>query len=187
MGKNTPSTIDRLPTELKELIGKLRREGRTIDEIRSKLFELDADVSRSALGRHVKSLAEVQIDMRRSRDMALALVGQFGEELDDKVARANLELMQSHVMRVMSSVIENEQGEMVLPVFSPKELMELSRSISSIASAAKTQDDRIEKAVKRATEQARQEAATNAVTAARAQGLSAAGVQAIRHAVLGDA
>jgi hypothetical protein len=185
MAKNTPSTIDRLLPDLQELIARLRREGRTIDEIRGKLLELDVEVSRSALGRHVKSLAEVQIDMRRSRELAIALVGEFGEDQDDKLARANLEMMQSHIMRVMSSVVENEDGQLGLPVFSPKELMELSRSISAVAGAAKTQDDRIDKAVKRASEKATLVAADNATKAARAAGLSTDGVNAIRYAVLG--
>ena len=51
-----PSTIQRLPTEVRELIAELREEGRTIDEVLEKLRELRLDVSRSALGRHVKQL-----------------------------------------------------------------------------------------------------------------------------------
>tara|TARA_B000000460_G_C21481316_1_gene377159 strand:- start:26 stop:271 length:246 start_codon:yes stop_codon:yes gene_type:complete len=77
--RDTPSSIDRLLPSIQELIGRLRREGRTIDEIRAKLMELDVDVSRSALGRHVKSLADVQRRMRDSREIANALVNQFGD------------------------------------------------------------------------------------------------------------
>ena len=50
------STIKRLPKAIQERIGELREAGRTIDEILAKLAELDVEVSRSALGRHVKAL-----------------------------------------------------------------------------------------------------------------------------------
>ena len=49
-----PSTIDRLPDAIKALIGKLRGSGRTIDEIRDKLLELEVSIPRSTLGRCTK-------------------------------------------------------------------------------------------------------------------------------------
>jgi len=61
------STVDRLPPEVRELIERLRGNGRTIDEILAKLRDLDAEVSRSALGRHIKLL-----DARKPGDLSLA-------------------------------------------------------------------------------------------------------------------
>lgn len=60
-----PSSISRLPAEIRDKIGALRAEGRTIDEIVAKLEELNVDVSRSALGRHCKRLESVQANIRR--------------------------------------------------------------------------------------------------------------------------
>ena len=71
-----PSSIDRLPEEIRAAIGKLRTQGRSIDEILAHLGTMDVEVSRSALGRHVKRLATLQERMRSSREMAL--IGPVG-------------------------------------------------------------------------------------------------------------
>lgn len=184
---NRPSSIDRLLPDIQELIATLRRNGRTIDEIRSKLLELDVDVSRSALGRHVRTLGEVQERMRQSRAIADALVSKFGDEPDTKLGRANIELMQSIVMQTMTAIdIDEETGEAKPVTFSAEDVMFLARSLQSLASAAKTDTDRIERLEKRAAERATKEAAEKATTAARSKGLSKETVEAIRFAVLGS-
>ncbi len=182
-----PSSIDRLLPDIQELIAQLRRKGRTIDEIRAKLLELDIDVSRSALGRHVRTLGEVQERMRQSRAIADALVSKFGDEPDTKLGRANIELMQSIVMQTMTAIdIDEETGEAKAVTFSAEDVMFLSRSLQSLASAAKTDVDRIERLEKRAAEKATKEAAEKATKAARSKGLSKDTVEAIRFAVLGS-
>lgn len=138
--RQTPSSIDRLPVELRELIGRLRDQGATIDEIRAKLNELDADVSRSALGRHVKGLAEIGAQMRRSREIATSLVNQFGEESDNKVARFNIEMMHGVVMRLLTG--EDETGEMGAVTLDAEEVLQLSRSLQSLAGADKINAER---------------------------------------------
>ena len=121
--------------------------GRTIDEIMAKLAELDVDVSRSAVGRHVKGLAAIAERMRHSRAVAEALVGQFGDQPDNRLARVNLELMHSVVMQTISAAeIDEVTGEAKPIIFSPEDAMFLSRSLQSLASAEKTNTDRIMKA-----------------------------------------
>lgn len=189
--KNTPSTIDRLLPQLQELIGSLRGQGRTIDEIRAKLLELDADVSRSALGRHVRTLADAQVTMQRSRQIAEALVAKFGEESDDKLARLNIELAHGLVMRLLlATQIDPETGETVPIVLSTEDALFLARSVQSLTSAKKANNSEtrtmIKDAEERAARKATKEAAENATTAARAKGLSKETVDAIRLAVLGS-
>ncbi|WP_066667367.1 MULTISPECIES: phage protein Gp27 family protein [unclassified Sphingomonas] len=182
--KQTPSSIDRLPRELRELIGELRRDGRTIDEILEKLRELDANVSRSALGRHVKSLGEIAERMQRSRQMAEALVNKFGDQPDNKLARINLELMHTVVMETITAAeVDPETGEARSITFSPEQAMFLARAMQSLASAEKANDDRITKA----RDRERKEAAEKAGAAAKSKGLSADTVDFIRQAVLGTA
>lgn len=183
MAKATPSSIDRLPASLRELIGTLRRDGRTIDEIHAKLQELDATVSRSALGRHVKTLAVVQERMRQSRAVADSLVAQFGDEPDNKLARANIELMHSVVMQTVMAAADatDDNGEATPVTFDPEQVMFLSRSLQSLASAEKANSERILKAVERATKQA----ADKAGKAAKAKGLTKDTVEFITNAVLG--
>lgn len=140
--RRSPSSIDKLPPEVRELIGQLRAEGITIDAILAKLHELGADVSRSALGRHIKGLAEVGEQLRRSREIATALVSRFGEEPDNRVARLNIELMHGIVMQMLTSAAEDETGEPGPVSFNPEEAMFLARSLQSLASAQKSDADR---------------------------------------------
>ena len=143
MGKprrQMPSSIDRLPVELRELIGRLRDQGATIDQIKAKLDELDAEVSRSAIGRHIKGLAEIGAQMRRSREIATALVGQFGEEPDNRVARVNIEMMHGVVMRLLTG--EDENGAMGAVTLDAEEVLQLSRSLQALAGADKTNAER---------------------------------------------
>ena len=185
--KNTPSTIDRLLPELQELIGALRGQGRTIDEIRAKLLELDVEVSRSALGRHVRSMADAQVTMQRTRQMAEALVAKFGDQPDDKIARLNIEMAHGLLMRLMLETdVDQETGESSPIILSPEDAMFVARAVQSLTSASKVTEDRLVKAVARATEKATKAAAENVTKAARAKGLSKELVDAMRHAVLGS-
>ena len=93
--------------------------------------------------------------------------------------------MHSVVMQTLTHMEEDEDGNVRPLMLDPKEAMFLASALSSLSTAAKSTDDRLEKAEKRAAMKATAEAAQKAVTAARAQGLSADGVAAIRHAVLG--
>ena len=182
-GRNTPSTIDQLPNELQELIGELRRRGATIDAILAKLHEMPeaAHISRSALGRHVKGLAETLEQIAHSRTVAEALVSRFGEEPDSKVARANVEIMHSLVMNTLTAVKTDEAGNPMPFILAPEEAMFLASAIQKLASAEKTNDDRIVKA----QEAALKAAANRAVTAAKSKGLSKETVDLIRYAVTG--
>lgn len=185
--RNTPSSIDRLLPDLQALIGQLRDRGRTIDEIRAKLLELDVEVSRSALGRHVKSLADAQVTMQRSRQLAESLVREFGAEPDDKMARLNIELAHGLLMRLMLSTnIDEETGEAGPILLSPEDAMFVARAVQSLASASKTTEDKVEKRIEKARSDATKEAAEKAVNAARAKGLSKDTVDAIRRSVLGS-
>jgi hypothetical protein len=139
---NRPSSIDVLPDEVKAAIGKLRLQGRTIDDILAHLHALDLEVSRSSLGRHVKKLAIIGERMKHSRDMATALVDRFGEEPDNRLARLNLEMMHALVLDVMTAQSTDEDGEPVPVTLDAEQVMFLSRSLQSLASAQKTDQDR---------------------------------------------
>lgn len=183
--KHVPSSIDRLPVELRELIGRLRDQGATIDQIKAKLDELDAEVSRSALGRHIKGLAEIGAQMRRSREIATALVSQFGDESDNRLARLNIELMHGVVMQTLTAAAEKaDNGEDAGPVtFGPEEVMFLAKAMQSLAGADKANADRT---LKMQAEFAKK-AAAEVAKVGKAKGLSADTIQAINHAVLGVA
>jgi len=145
--RRRPSSIDRLDPEIKDLIGKLRIDhGWTIDEIRSRLLELDptSAVSRSALGRHVKSLQEIGDDLRNSREVANALIAKVGDAPENKTAQLNIELMQSMLMTMMTSVNADGDGKAVK--FGPMEVMLLSKTLQQLSSAQKTNVDIVARA-----------------------------------------
>ncbi len=132
------STIDRLPKEIREELGRLREDGWTIDELLSKLQALrtegrhDLDVSRSAVGRYIQTMDKVGERLRRSRAMAEGLVRQLGDEPDTKITRLNIELGQSLIFDLMNG----EDGEGVK--LDPEQLMLLTTSLQKLASARKT-------------------------------------------------
>lgn len=181
--RRVASSIDKLPEELRSLIGDLRQQGVSIDDILEKLRELGADVSRSALGRHVKGLAEVGEQLRRSREIATALVSRFGEDADNRVGRLNIELMHGLVMQAITASVEGEDGASVPVTFNAEETMFLARSLQSLASAQKIDTDRL---LKVRTETAK-EAAKAVETVGKAKGLTKETMDAIKHAVLGIA
>jgi hypothetical protein len=180
--RRRPSSIDRLDPKIKELIGQLRIDhGWTIDEIRTRLLEfVDASKvpSRSALGRHIKSLEEIGAELRHSREVANALVAQLGEAPEDKTAELNIELMHTMVFRLLTSAQDDGQPLLI----DAESAMQLGRTLSSLAGARKTNREMIRKE----REEATKEAAKKAVDAAKSKGLSGDTVDFIRRAVLGS-
>lgn len=132
-----PSSIDKLEPELRELIGQLRERGFSIDKIRDKLLELDADISRSALGRHVKGLDELGERLRRSRQVADALVAKLGDAPESKQAQLNIEIMHGMVLEML----RGEDGAGIR--LDPESAMLLSRSLQALTSAEKAHGDMV--------------------------------------------
>lgn len=178
-----PSSIDRLPEEVREQIGRLRVQGRTIDEILAHLKTLDVEVSRSALGRHTKRLETLKERMQSSRDLALALADRYGDKPDNQLARLNLELLHSVVLQIVTASTPDDDGELQPVTFSPEDAMFLGRTLQSLASAQKTDSDR-QLIVRRETAKL---AANKAEEVGKARGISAETMAAIVHAVLGVA
>lgn len=176
-----PSTINKLPSEIKDMIAQLRDKGITIDEILEHLQNMGVEVSRSALGRHAKKIDQVAATIKRSQLLASAITDKFGSEESGKVSRGNLEFMHALIQKVM---IGGEDGEEI--VLDPKDAMFLATALEKLAKAEKSN---IETQIKVAEERARQEAtevaAEVAVTEARRQGLSADTVNAIKSKILG--
>ncbi|MBI1262965.1 MAG: DUF3486 family protein [Rhizobiales bacterium] len=135
-----PSKIDKLPSELKDVIGRLRERGRSIDEIFAKLQELDPDidVSRSGLGRHVQRIDTIGKRLRESRAVAEAVIDRLGASTDNRTARLNIELMHSNLMALLSA--EDDDGDAIQ--LDAKNAMFLAGALKDLASAAKTDQDR---------------------------------------------
>ncbi len=171
------SSIDKLPVELVGAITKLRDQGRTIDEILAYLADLQTQVSRSALGRHVKGLDEAIDRMRQSRIVAETLVDKLGDAPGSKQAQVNIELLHGVIMDFM---LKNEGG-----AHDPEGLMMLARALADIGRANKLNIDYVLAAEKRGREQAQREAAEAVDEVAKSGGLSAVTAQEIKAKIFG--
>ena len=182
--KSTPSTIDRLDPEVRELIAHLRiNKGWTIDEIRLRLaaMQLEDVPSRSALGRHVRGLADVSADLRQTQVYAEALAKEAGSKNAGQLLDVNAQLLHANMFKLM---VAEQDGEGIQ--LDSKQAKEFSEALRNLALMRKTELDVLEKAEKRASEKATKAAAESAVKAARSQGLSKETAEAIRIAVLGS-
>ncbi|MCM3419043.1 phage protein Gp27 family protein [Sphingopyxis alaskensis] len=182
--RHRPSSIDRLDHDVRELIGKLRMDhGWTIDEILQRLLDMGQSVSRSALGRHVRTLEDISAEMREAQAMATALAREVGDADQSRMLDVNAQLLQANMFKLMLAARE-EDGEGVQ--LTAKDAKAFADALRSIALTRKTDLDLLERAEKRAADRAKAEAAENATRAARAKGLSKETVESIRFAVLGS-
>lgn len=127
-----PSKVDRLPSELRDMIGRLRESGCTIDQILAKLRELDADIGRSGLGDYIRRFDGLRARLHASRAAAEAIMARLDEGGDDRVARLNISSLHSSVMDLMGG----EDGEAVS--LDPKTSKMLSETLRNLAQAART-------------------------------------------------
>lgn len=179
-----PSKIDRLGPDVRDLVGRLRDQGRTLDEIMEKLRELDIDAaalpSRTALHNHLQQAEAIAERLRMSRTAAEVAVRRLGESEPDKVTRLNIDLMHQAVFEMMSNL--GADGRPV--TLDPMQVMLLSKSLDHLGKASKDDVARTVAIEKRAAEKARAEAlkqvADVAGAVAKKAGLSKERVEELR-------
>jgi hypothetical protein len=187
-------TVDRLPPEIRDLIGKLReQDGYTLDDILLHLRRMEVDVSRSALGRYVRGMDELGEKLRRSRAVAEGLVRQLGDAPESKTARLNIELVHTAILDLFRNAEAggdgvDADGKAAL-AGNPQGAMMLAKALEHLTKASRHDVEYIAQAEKRAGEKARraalEEAAQRASNSAREAGLSAAAAAQLRRDVLG--
>ncbi|NIX75398.1 DUF3486 family protein [Microvirga terricola] len=184
------STVDKLPAEIRDLIGQLKDKGRTLDEIVACLRQMlgpDDAPSRSALGRHLQKVEAIAERMRHSRVVADTLVRQLGEESTDKTTRLNIELMHTVIFDLVTAaqMANGEDGEPASLTLDPEQVMFLAKSLDHLGKASVADVQRIEKIEKRAAEKAKVEAAKAVDNVAKTKGLTSDTVDAIKREILG--
>lgn len=183
-----PSTVDKLPPEIRQAIGRLREHGKTIDEILDHLRTMEIDISRSALGRHVKGMAAMGERLRRSRVMAESLARELGETPGDKMARVNIELLHSFLNDAFAAAEdgETEEGQAAAKMLSsPKGAALFATAIARLQKASRDNIEHVERIEKRAAEKARRDAAERGAEAAKRKGVSAEMAEFIKAEILG--
>ena len=183
------SSIKLLPQELQDQIHELLDRGRTLEEIRDALSRLGAEISRSALGRYKQKLDKVGEKIRRSREVADALVRNLGDAPESKTTRMNVELMHSVVLDMLLAVGEPGEagdGEAGQPLtLDPMQTMLMAKALDHLARASKTDTETITKIREQATAAAKKQAAEAVGTVGRERGLSKDTVEEIKARILG--
>lgn len=189
------STVKRLPPEVRDLIGSLLDQGRTLDEILAKLRELGVDdVSRSALGRYKRGLDKVGERIRRGREVAEALVRKLGDAPESKVTRMNVELVHSVITDLTMAALEAEGEEAegddakaakALTTLNPMGAMLLAKGLDHLAKASKADADLVNRLREQARKDVAEEVSSRLDEEVRAQGMTEDQARFWREKVLG--
>lgn len=144
------STIAKLPKELADVCHRLIREGRTIHEITDALNTLDADVSKSAVGRYVKSARDQMQRYRDAQEVAGQWVTQLGENSKGDVATLCQQMLTGIAFTTLDQVAqaqmdETAPGEKPAKPLKPMDLMLLAKTLESLESSGKRGMERREK------------------------------------------
>lgn len=151
------SSIAKLPRELSDLCHRLIREGRTIHEITDALNTLDADVSKSAVGRYVKSAREQMEHYRDAQAVAGQWVSQLNENPSGDVGALLAEMLKTVAFQTMASMGDVES---TAKPTKPMDIMLLAKAIRDLEATSKANIERraaiergaIERAAKKAGE-----------------------------------
>lgn len=171
------STVSRFPEPIVTQVNQLIRDGYTIDEIVATLQGMGADVSRSAMGRYVKSARESMEKYRQAQEVAKVWVDKLETEPSGDVARLLPEMLRAVAFQTLSTM-----GEATDPVGS-QDLMFLAKALKDVSSASRINVD-TELILRKVRDQAKAAAAEVTKTIKQA-GLSDETVQQIKARILG--
>lgn len=171
------STVATLPKPLVERCNALIRDGHTIDEILAALQGLGADVSRSAVGRYVKSARATFDKYRQAQEVAKVWVDKLEAEPEGDVGRLLPEMLRTVAFQTLSTMGEADAD------VAPKDIMMLAAAIRNIADTTKVNVN-VELQLRKLREQLKA-VATEVEQTVRAAGLSADTAKQIRTQILG--
>lgn len=191
----TPSTVDRLPEEIRAEIGALRQQGLTIDEILTHLRHLGAvQISRSALGRHVKNMEVVGEKLRRSRMLSEAWAKGLGDAPESAAARMNIELIHTLMLDMMLGAGDSETvgadaaseaSARAALLNNPMAAMLMAKAMDHLTKASRQDVEFIKSVETRAEQKALRQAAKAVDSVAREKGLSGETIKAIKEKIFG--
>lgn len=144
------SSITALPAPVLKEVNRLLASGKwTLAQIVEYLAEAGHPVSKSSVHRHQQKLDKVAAKLRRSREMADALVAEIGPAATEgKTGRLLVEILQRIAFDFMMKRLESEDGEDAEggdgggEDLGAQEFMFLGRALKDLASAQKIDVDR---------------------------------------------
>lgn len=171
------SSIDRLPAAIKAEVKRLIGEGATIDDIVTALQSLGKPVSRTAVGRYTKRFREVSARMKEAREIAEAFGAELKGLAEAKTGRLLNDMLHTIVFRVLMAASEAETDNPL----NAQEIMMLARSLKETQQAITIDADREIKI----RDDEKKQAVERMEKTARAKGLTADTITAIKAAILG--
>lgn len=183
--KNRPSRIHQLPPELKEALDRLLREGRhtqqqILDHVNKLLPQGEEPISYSGLNRYAVRMSAVGARLRETREVAQVWTAKFGDEPTSDVLQLVVEMVQSSLFRFAMRQEESGDDEDVVDA---EQLKDVALAIQRLAAASALNAKR-QKEIRLAVAE---QAANEAETVGREQGLSAEAVRTIKQKILGIA
>ncbi|MBF0139806.1 MAG: DUF3486 family protein [Magnetococcales bacterium] len=103
-----PSTIKRLPPEIKKELDRLLESGVPIHEIRSSLQNIGTTPpSKSAIGRYKQNFDQQMQRLRLSRELASTWVRNFQDDPGGEAAKLTVETLENLAMHASSALLED--------------------------------------------------------------------------------
>lgn len=177
------SSIARLPPEIRAELDRLIRERRhTIDEIVVHLRQLGGEVKRTAVGDYKKRMEASLARYREAQEVAGVFIPQLGINPDSQMGQLLAELLKTVAFRTLADMQQRDDGA------EPMEIMLLSKALSELARAQKTDQEFREKVraeYRRELEEKAKQAEAAVAKVARRAGLTGEAAAEIRRHVLG--
>lgn len=175
------SFATKLPKDLREEMDRLIVAGAvSVDDLWAFLRGKGVDVGRSSVHRHMQSVEEVAADMRKAREAAAAIVEKLGPDAaDGSLGALLIEIVQNIAFKIAQDRLRDPEG----PGLNMEDLMFLTSAVQKLASAQKTDADRLLKI----RQELAKDAAKAVEKAGKSAGLTSETIETIKHAVLGVA
>ncbi|HAT50759.1 MAG: DUF3486 family protein [Nitrospirae bacterium] len=106
-----PSTIKRLPPEIKKELDRLLESGVPIHEIRSSLQNLGTTPpSKSAIGRYKQDFDQQMIHLRLANEMASTWAKSVRDEPESEMALLAMQLLEAHAVYIARQAMDGDQA-----------------------------------------------------------------------------
>ena len=108
-GRGGRSTVERLPSTVRDAVAAAIDDGATIDEVTAGIRALGGDCSRSAVGRYVKQVRELTRQQREIDRCAEAWVRTLGERAEGRAGLIALEALRSLALLSVGALCEKAE------------------------------------------------------------------------------
>ena len=173
------SKIEQLPRELLDTVNQLLEKA-TIEQVVDRMKAFGVELSMSSVGRHKQKIDVVARRLRDSRVIADAIGKRIEDQPDDRMAALNRELLHEQVMRMLTATEDDEPVQLAA-----KDVRSLADSMARLASASKTDAERVFK-VRKETADKTIAAANDQLKKSGQPGMSAETVATIKEQIWGS-